>query len=248
MSGTSGPTESARPAGASGAPEHAQAADTGSPGQTSGSGSAARTVRAIRRADVRATAAMMARAFDDDPVTAWIFPDERMRRRRLPAFFAATMRGTSLRHEGAEILLAGGQVLGYGNWQPPGTWRPSTWQQLVTLPGYARTLRSRLGVASAVYGAFLRVHPHGPHWYLAGLGTDPPVQGTGVGSELMRSRLARCDAAGLPAYLESSKESNVPFYEGHGFTVTRELKIPNGGPTAWLMWRAPQSATATART
>jgi hypothetical protein len=44
----------------------------------------------------------------------------------------------------------------------------------------------------------------------------------------------------MPAYLESSKGRNVPFYERHGFTVTRELKIPDGGPLLWLMWRDPQ--------
>ncbi len=213
---------------------------SGTPDPAGPAGGAARSVRAPRRADVPATAAMLARAFDDDPVMIWIFPDDRTRLRRLSAFFAASMRGTSFRHEATEILLAGGQVLGCGNWLPPGAWRLSGWQQLATLPGYARTLRSRLGVASVTYSMFLRAHPHQPHWYLAGLGTDPPAQGTGVGSELMRSRLARCDAAGLPAHLEASKERNVPFYAGHGFRVTGELRIPDGGPTVWLMWRDPQ--------
>ena len=52
--------------------------------------------------------------------------------------------------------------------------------------------------------------------------------------------VARCDAAGEPAYLESSKERNVPFYERHGFKVTREVTISGGGPTLWLMWRDPR--------
>ena len=76
--------------------------------------------------------------------------------------------------------------------------------------------------------------------HVSGRQLDPPLQGSGIGTELMRSRLARCDAAGMPAYLESSKERNVPFYERHGFTVTRELKIPDGGPLLWLMWRDPR--------
>jgi ribosomal protein S18 acetylase RimI-like enzyme len=202
------------------------------------------TVRAFSRADLKPTCAMMARAFDDDPVMAWIFPDEQMRRRRLPLFFAASMRGTSVRHEGTELLVTGGQIRGCAIWLPPGTWLPSTWQQLVALPGYARTLGSRIGVASATYGALMNVHPRNPHWYLAGIGTDPPLQGTGIGTELMRSRLSRCDAAGMAAYLESSKASNVPFYERHGFTVTRELTIPSGGPTLWLMWREPHPGRA----
>lgn len=236
--GTSDPAGQARPAGAAGAAEQAGAGGAARPGVP------ARTIRGIGRPDVRPTAAMLARAFYDDPLMAWILPDERIRRRRLAAFFAVTMHSASLRHEGPEILLTGGQVLGCGNWMPPGTWPPPAWRQLATLPGLAWTLRSRLGVASAAYGALMRARPREPHWYLAGLGTDPPAQRAGVGSELMRSRLARCDAAGLPAYLESSKESNVPFYQGHGFTVTGELRIPDGGPTTWLMWRAAQPGQA----
>ena len=196
-------------------------------------------VRPFARADLTATVATLARAFDDDPVMTWIFPDDGMRRRRLPGFFAATLRGTSLRHDGTEVAVRDGQVLGAAIWLPPGTWRPPLWRQLAALPGLVFRLRSRLSVASVTYGALVRLHPERPHWYLSGIGTDPAVQGTGVGGELLRSRLARCDADRLPAYLESSKERNVPFYERHGFRVTGEVTIPGGGPTLWLMWRNP---------
>ena len=201
-----------------------------------------RIVRAFSRADLKPTSAMMGRAFFDDPLMAWIFPDEDMRRRRLPKFFAASMRGTGMRHEGTELMLVGGHIAGCATWLPPQAWLPPLWQQLVALPGYIRTLGSRLAVASESYGLMQNVHPRMPHWYLAGIGTDPPLQGTGIGTELMRSRLVRLDAAGMPAYLESSKESNVPFYERLGFAVTRELRIPGGGPSLWLMWRDPRPA------
>jgi ribosomal protein S18 acetylase RimI-like enzyme len=203
-----------------------------------------RIVRAFTRADLKATAATLARAFDDDPVMGWIFPDEAMRRRQLPRFFAASIRATSLRHDGTEILVAGAAVLGGAIWVPPGAWLPSARHQIAGLAGYAWALRSRLMAASATYSEIVRAHPREPHWYLAGIGTDPPAQGTGVGTELMRSRLIRCDAAGLPAYLESSKERNVPFYRSHGFAVTRELTISGGGPTLWLMWRTPKGLQA----
>jgi len=197
-------------------------------------------VRAFSRPDLKPTVEMMARAFDDDPVMTWIFPDEQMRRRRLPRFFAASMHGTGMKHDGSEIVVVGDEIVGCATWMPPETWMPSFWQQMVSLPGYARTLGSRLGIASMTYSAMLSVHPRAPHWYLAGIGTEPRLQGTGIGSRLMQARLARCDAAGAAAYLESSKESNVGFYERRGFTVTRELTIAGGGPTLWLMWRDPQ--------
>jgi len=79
-----------------------------------------------------------------------------------------------------------------------------------------------------------------PHWYLAVLGTDPPKQGRGIGSALLQPVLDRCDAEGAPAYLESSKESNVPFHRRHGFHVTEEVHL-TGGPTVWTMWRDPRT-------
>ena len=52
-------------------------------------------------------------------------------------------------------------------------------------------------------------HPREEHWYLEVLGTRPDRQGEGLGSALIRHGLERAEQDGLPAYLESSKESNV---------------------------------------
>ena len=83
-------------------------------------------------------------------------------------------------------------------------------------------------------------HPEEPHWYLGVIGSDPTVRGAGFGQALMRSRLDRCDAEGAPAYLESTKESNLAYYMRFGFEVTGELHIPGGGPPMWPMWRQPR--------
>ena len=80
-------------------------------------------------------------------------------------------------------------------------------------------------------------HPSAPHYYLMALGVDPDLQGRSVGTQLMRPVLDKCDAEHMPAYLESSKERNVPLYERNGFKVTETMVIPNGGPKIWLMWR-----------
>jgi hypothetical protein len=42
----------------------------------------------------------------------------------------------------------------------------------------------------------------------------------------------------MSCYLESSKESNVPFYERFGFKVIGEIHLLRG-PTMWKMWRDP---------
>ena len=64
-------------------------------------------------------------------------------------------------------------------------------------------------------------------------------QGKGVGTALLRPVLEHCDAEGIPCYLESSKERNVPFYRRHGFEVVEEVSLPDDGPMLWTMWREP---------
>ena len=61
-----------------------------------------------------------------------------------------------------------------------------------------------------------------------------------MGSASMRPVLEHCDTEGVPAYLESSKERNVPFYRRHGFEVVREVSLPDSGPKIWTMWREPR--------
>jgi len=80
--------------------------------------------------------------------------------------------------------------------------------------------------------------PAEPHWYLSVLAVDPASQRSGVGSALMEPALTRCDQQRMPAYLESSREANVPFYRRFGFELTKRIRI-QGEPSLWLMWREP---------
>jgi GNAT superfamily N-acetyltransferase len=83
-------------------------------------------------------------------------------------------------------------------------------------------------------------HPKERHYYLGTVGTDPEWQGRGVGSALLQPVLDHCDEEGLPAYLESSKQQNLPFYHRHGFDITGQIHSPDGAVTLWMMWREPR--------
>jgi GNAT superfamily N-acetyltransferase len=65
-------------------------------------------------------------------------------------------------------------------------------------------------------------------------------QGKGIGTQLMRPLLDRCDAEHMPAYLESTDIRNNPLYERLGYKVTEVLDVPHSGPRIWCMWREPQ--------
>jgi GNAT superfamily N-acetyltransferase len=79
------------------------------------------------------------------------------------------------------------------------------------------------------------------HWYLMALGVAPSTQGKGIGGALLQPVLSGADADGLPCYLETFNESNVPFYEKHGFKVLFARQIFNGGPNFWAMMREPRA-------
>jgi len=123
-------------------------------------------------------------------------------------------------------------------WRPPGAWHIPLWHYVTNGPLLLGIFGTNTLRALGAMDTLERRHPREPHWYLQAIGTDPAFQGKGYGGVLLRHRLALIDAAGMPAYLEASKESNVPLYANFGFVLTGEIKIANG-PTLYSMWRAP---------
>ncbi|SFO45687.1 MULTISPECIES: GNAT family N-acetyltransferase [Actinomadura] len=197
-------------------------------------------VRTARDADAAEIAAVLGRAFDDDPVWRWLLPDDTSRVRRMTALFGIMLRQVHLPHGATEATGRDGTQAA-ALWAPPGRWRIPLHRQAAQGVPLLRALGTRTSAMLRTLGAIEKHHPKEPHWYLAVLGTDPPAQGNGLGAALLRSRLDRCDAEGLPSYLESSKEQNVPYYERFGYRVTRELTLPGKGcPPVWLMWREPR--------
>ncbi|WP_179957023.1 GNAT family N-acetyltransferase [Amycolatopsis anabasis] len=199
-----------------------------------------REIRPATRADIPELARVLALAFHDDPFMRWILPGDELVRRRLPTLFGVLIRHQHFRHGACEVAVEGRRIVGGTLWDPPGSWRQPLWRTLLAAPGLIRAFGRRTAAAAEVAAALEKAHPYEPHWFLAVVGTDPDLRGKGIGGDLLRSRLDRCDAAAMPAYLESSKESNIGYYEKFGFAVTREITVPGGGPTAWAMWREPR--------
>jgi GNAT superfamily N-acetyltransferase len=199
--------------------------------------------RPARKADVTELSHALGRAFYDDPVSVWIMPDDKARAAHLRKFFATVTHHHHLAGGGVEVASDGSAIGAAALWDPPGRWKQSAREQLMMLPSFILGFGPRLSLGRKLGDLFARMkqeHPDEPHWYLAVLGSDTVVRGKGYGHALMRSRLDRVDAEHAPAYLESSKAENVPYYERFGFEVSSEIVIPDGGPTLWPMWRAPR--------
>ncbi len=69
--------------------------------------------------NLSAAADSLARAFHNDPLQAYVFPDEAERRARSPAHFAPLLRYGMLF---GEVLTTQGKPLGAAVWLPPDGW------------------------------------------------------------------------------------------------------------------------------
>lgn len=199
-------------------------------------------VRFAQRPEVGELSRVLGRAFFDDPVMMWMVPDDAKRARALPLVFGAMTRYHFLGNGAVQVAGtsgASGTIGAAALWDPPGRWKQTPREELRMMPSFLRAMGLRVGRGMGISELMKKHHPEEPHWYLAVIGSDPDVRGGGFGHALMSSRLNRCDKEGAPAYLESSKESNVPYYLRFGFEVTGELTLPDGGPTMWQMWRRP---------
>ncbi|WP_104992175.1 GNAT family N-acetyltransferase [Deinococcus sp. NW-56] len=122
-------------------------------------------------------------------------------------------------------------------WTTPQTAPPASLFE--TLEPRITELAGDRAEASAQAEALLAQHrPTGPAWTLQTVGVHPARQGHGLGRAVLRAGLEAADHAGLPAYLETSSERNVRFYESLGFRVTAEVLLPGDGPLTWSMGRS----------
>jgi GNAT superfamily N-acetyltransferase len=195
-------------------------------------------IRKATSPDVPRLAKALASAFQADPVITWVFPEEARRRAVLPAFMEFRLRKLALPHD--EIWMTAGGAAAAVWIPPPGTGQMSLSQRLRLLPPLVRFLGLRTPTVLGGLNRMEERHPHNPpHWYLFILGTDPAAQGQGLGSALLSDMLARVDANGMPAYLESSNERNIALYGRHG------LRSPGRSRSRMVRESGPCGATPT---
>jgi GNAT superfamily N-acetyltransferase len=195
------------------------------------------TARRATPADVAAASEMLGRAFHDDPLMLHLLADEATRTPKLPTVFKLLFKlGLPL---GACDVTTGYESAAI--WRPPGKWHVPLWQYVTNAREFLGLFGTDALRVMTIMDQIEKVHPREPHWYLQAIGTDPEKQGKGYGGVAMRHQLERVDRDRLPAYLESSKEKNIPIYASFGFEVSGEIRIKNG-PVLYPMWRKARLA------
>lgn len=180
----------------------------------------------------------LASAFATDPLFLWLMNSTTPVGSRMHLLFRALIRSDIGRPGHLMFVPDGGG--GAAMWNDSESWKTPTWRMLPMIPAFIRAFGRGLWRAQKLETAMERQHPHDPHYYLGVLGVAADRQGSGLGSALIQPMLDRCDAEGLPAYLENSNPLNTPFYGRHGFADRGLIDLPEGAPPLQIMWRDPR--------
>lgn len=192
-------------------------------------------------------AAVLARAFFEDPMFVFLAPDAEQRRRWLKVVQTAHIEFFSPEGHTYAAVNRDGEIGGAVCLIPPNRYpmrrlaklryelrlvlRPSPW-----CPPLGSLFRG------APYDpASSRMHPWAPHWYVHTLGVDPRQQGKGLGSLLMERAVELADSSGNVLYLETQNEGNLPFYQRHGLQLIGQETPHTQGPTIYGLSRQPSS-------
>ncbi|MEZ5552883.1 MAG: GNAT family N-acetyltransferase [Pseudomonadales bacterium] len=155
--------------------------------------------------------------FASDPLARWVVGQAHDYLTAIAEFFEL-FGGKAFEHDSAYVANDGQAV---ALWLPPGV-EPDGESMAALMT--RTTSPDRLDDLFSIFAGMDSYHPHEDCWYLPLIAADPNNLGLGLGSALMKHALARCDAEGLPAYLESSNERNVSLYEKFGFEVMGEIQ------------------------
>jgi ribosomal protein S18 acetylase RimI-like enzyme len=182
---------------------------------------------------VPALAAMLGRAFADDPMFVW------------PLGAASTREHAESFFRVFDERLA---TLGW-LWTTPGDHGVAAWippGQDGAMIDIDRELRPSIAAVTPDDGARYEAMwewiasklPDEPYWYLDHIAVEAGSRGSGVGTALIQHGLAMAERDGVPAFLETARPENVGYYERRGFRVVDDEDVPDGGPHLWFMSRS----------
>jgi ribosomal protein S18 acetylase RimI-like enzyme len=156
--------------------------------------------------------------FSSDPMTRWTLPNAARYLAVIPEVIDA-FGGRAFEHGSVYCV---DDFRGAALWLPPGTEPDSERLGALIAQHAPAPVQEDMG---GVFEQMAAYHPHEPHWYLPLIAVDPACQGRGLGGALLKQALARCDADGLPAYLESSNPRNITLYQRHGFEILGRIQV-----------------------
>lgn len=194
-----------------------------------------------------AAAALLTRAFQNDPLFEHACPDPFERARWLPwmfrwdawrGFLSGETLGTSGRLHGVAVAVRPG--VGPFTEADLARFDYERGRQVVGSEIWDRVGAALTAALKPAEEALHEAVPE-PHWYLDIIAVEPAAQGRGIGSALLHAVAALADADAVPIALLIDNPTPLKFYQRLGYEVVFEA--PGPGEVRWQgMRRDPSRA------
>lgn len=185
-------------------------------------------------------ARILARAFQDDPLFQYAFPEPERRARLLPWLFG--VEAGYVQRYGVALVPAG-SLDGVALWFPPGVTLVD--ERLVEFGADqapeifgSESFERLFGVAGYIDAQHEAQLPDRV-WLCPTIGVSPDRQSGGIGSALLNEIHQRADHDSLPCALWTTQPRAVPFYQRHGYEVVCDGAEPESGVQFWGFVRQP---------
>ncbi|MBN1253765.1 MAG: GNAT family N-acetyltransferase [Deltaproteobacteria bacterium] len=193
----------------------------------------------IKKSHIKPAAAVVARAFQDNAIFVHCMPDADTRKQILHHLFQFRLRCGVLY---GEVYAISPNLEGLAVWFPSKHVQMSLWQML-RAGGFGFYLKAGDKLAATLHAieeyilSFHRRLLDFPYWHLSPLAVDPPFQGRGHATALLKAMFARTDRENLPCFLETQNARSMRFYKRFGFRVIEKGVIPGTEIPHWAMLR-----------
>ena len=196
-----------------------------------------REIKRLSSEQLHNAAAMLAHAFDKNPLHQAIFKNTATRAKASHAIFTAMLKD-GMRF-GRVLCAYKPSLVGVLVWYPPGAYPLWPSRHIRLMPHYLRAAAVDFaGVIKfmRVLTALKRLHPKEPHCYCCCLGVAPGFQGQRVAWSLAIHFYREAERTHLPIYGETAQQSHVHLYRRLGGSVIhKDLELFPGAPSICTM-------------
>ncbi len=201
-------------------------------------------LKRLQNDQIEAASRVAARAFYDDPLFVYCFPD--LNERKIKAVTHCEYM-ILLGILSGEVFITSSNIEGVAVWHAYDIKDQKIEKQSKEIIRRLRRVKrenfsdrlfaEKFSIYAEINISLHNEHVNFPHWYFIMLAVDPLQQGKGHGSMLIRAKLRELDKQNLPCYLDTQNENNVSLYEHFGFELVGEVKVPDSNVKFYGMLR-----------
>ena len=198
----------------------------------------------LQKRNVREASLVVARAFQDDLIDSYFFPNPEERKKKLPPFYEYRL-GHAVRY--GTVYATSPNLEGIAAWLPCDLREIPMWKMMLTggfklFRKMGNKVTSKMMAVRDYVESMTTKNAGDKYLHLEMLAVEPKFQGMGHAKKLLEPMFKRLDSEKLPCFLETSTEKNVPFYQNFGFEVVEESTIPGTDVPFWDLLRKPSTS------